>query len=172
MIPAIGVVALALLGWYGFRYLTDPTAADIAAAYGISVGDAERLVDVAGTVGCFAGDLAALIEFESGHDTGAVNSKSGASGLIQFMPDTATSLGTTTTLLRAMSYTGQMEFVRAYLSRYSPFPTFQSLCMAVFYPPYRYLPPFITFPDDVRAANRDINNPMDYIAQVEKRRKA
>lgn len=51
---------------------------------------------------------------ESGFDPAATNKDSGATGLIQFMPKTASALGTTTDALRAMSATDQLEFVRKY----------------------------------------------------------
>lgn len=48
----------------------------------------------------------------------AVNAISGASGLIQFMPSTAISLGTTTTQLRLMSNVNQLDFVEKYLNQW------------------------------------------------------
>lgn len=44
---------------------------------------------------------------------------SGACGLIQFMPSTATGLGTTTALLRAMSAEQQLEYVYKYFKPYT-----------------------------------------------------
>lgn len=50
---------------------------------------------------------------ESGLNPGAYN-KSGATGLIQFMPATARDLGTTTAYLRTLTATGQLPYVEAY----------------------------------------------------------
>ena len=47
--------------------------------------------------------LMAVMYKESGINEKAVNPNGGATGLIQFMPTTAKSLGTTTAALRAMS---------------------------------------------------------------------
>lgn len=47
-----------------------------------------------------------------------VNKTSGATGLIQFMPATARSLGTTTAHLRKMSNVEQLDWVKRYLAPY------------------------------------------------------
>lgn len=66
----------------------------------------------------------------------AVNAKSGATGLIQFMPTTAKSLGTTTAALAAMSNIQQLDYVEKYLRPYkSKFSNrLIDLYLAVFYP--------------------------------------
>jgi len=61
--------------------------------------------------------IAAVIKIESGGKADAVNKLSGASGLIQFMPETAKNLGTTIEALRSMSALGQLDFVERYLER-------------------------------------------------------
>ena len=61
-------------------------------------------------------DLLKIMNFESaGIDPSAVNEKSGASGLIQFMPNTATELGTSVEEIRKMSGTEQLPYVEKYL---------------------------------------------------------
>lgn len=57
--------------------------------------------------------------FESSLNPRAVNSATGATGLIQFMPSTARSLGTTTADLLQMSDVEQLDFVYAYLKPYA-----------------------------------------------------
>ena len=47
-----------------------------------------------------------------------VNKSSGATGLIQFMPATARSLGTTTQQLKQMTNVEQLDYVKRYLSPY------------------------------------------------------
>jgi len=62
-------------------------------------------------------DLLAVMYRESALDPAAVNKSSGATGLIQFMPKTAESLGTTTSALRMMNRAGQMQFVDKYFEQ-------------------------------------------------------
>ena len=59
--------------------------------------------------------LLSMMSFESGLDPAAVNPVSGATGLIQFMPDTAAGLGTSTEALRGMSAMEQLKYVEDYL---------------------------------------------------------
>ena len=63
-------------------------------------------------------DLLAMMDFETGgtFDPATKNmAGSGATGLIQFMPDTAKSLGTTTEELSEMSRSEQLQYVDKYL---------------------------------------------------------
>ena len=65
----------------------------------------------------------------------AVNKVTGATGLIQFMPATAQSLGTTTEALKAMSFDEQMEYVYLYLRPYRGKMSSQvDVYLAVFFP--------------------------------------
>ena len=59
--------------------------------------------------------LMAVMYKESRLNPQAYNSKGGATGLIQFMPDTAKTYGTTTTALKAMSNVNQLDYVYKYL---------------------------------------------------------
>jgi hypothetical protein len=59
-------------------------------------------------------DLLAVMYAESRLDPSIVNPNGGATGLIQFMPKTAESLGTTTAALRMMSRSAQMDYVDKY----------------------------------------------------------
>ena len=59
--------------------------------------------------------LKALMKLESNMETNAVNKKSAATGLIQFMPETAKGLGTTVEELIQMTAVQQMPFVAQHL---------------------------------------------------------
>ena len=65
----------------------------------------------------------------------AVNKVSGATGLIQFMPATAKSLGTTTADLLKMDFEEQMQYVYLYLKPYAGRMQSQvDVYLAVFFP--------------------------------------
>jgi hypothetical protein len=76
--------------------------------------DRMRLLAIARNHGWDANALAALIHIESGGDPGIVNKKSGASGLIQWMPDTAKDYGTTIGKIRSMSAFDQLALAERY----------------------------------------------------------
>lgn len=86
-------------------------------------------------------DLMSVMFLESGLDSHIVNKLAvqkgidGATGLIQFMPDTARELGTTTTKLKNMTNVEQLDYVYKYFLRYkSKLKDFTSLYMVTFYP--------------------------------------
>lgn len=58
--------------------------------------------------------LMLVMKAESGVRASAVNSVSGATGLIQFMPDTARAMGTTVDALRNMGHVEQLQYVYRY----------------------------------------------------------
>ena len=64
-------------------------------------------------------DLMAIMAFESGGIDPTARCFSGATGLIQFMPSTAESLGTTTDALSKMSATEQLDYVYKYFKPYT-----------------------------------------------------
>lgn len=75
------------------------------------------LVDVAQRLGIDPTDLAAIIAFESAFNPQARNVKSGATGLIQWLPSTAIDLyRLTTAQIAAMSAVQQLELVRRYFA--------------------------------------------------------
>jgi hypothetical protein len=79
--------------------------------------------------------LMAVMNSESGLNHRAVNANGGATGLIQFMPATAVSLGTTTDALKAMSNVEQLEYVRKYLWPYRyKIKSYADLYMSIFFP--------------------------------------
>lgn len=79
--------------------------------------------------------LFAVMFIESGLNEKAYNSTSGATGLIQFMPTTAASLGTSTTALYNMSNVNQLDYVYTYLKPYAGrMHSLYDVYFAVFFP--------------------------------------
>lgn len=98
----------------------------------------DRLFEIAGILGIEPDYIMACIAFESAETfrpdirNGA---GSGATGLIQFMPATAKSLGTTVEALAAMSAVNQLDYVLAYLKPYrSRLRTLSDVYMAILWP--------------------------------------
>lgn len=90
-----------------------------ALAWGAKVSPAfrERVEQIAAGLGCEASDIMACMANETGQtfDPAIRNAAgSGAVGLIQFMPQTAASLGTSTADLAHMSAERQLEYVADY----------------------------------------------------------
>lgn len=124
------------------------TPADVAAEWAATISDtynleptfASKIVEVAGNVGASPGDLANLIDFETGHTFNPAQKNlegSSGTGLIQFMASTATKLGTTTAELAQMSQVEQMAYVEKYLQGHVgaiDLSTPEGLSAAVFYP--------------------------------------
>lgn len=77
-------------------------------------GFMEKLKQVADNLQINANDLLGVMKHESRMNPAAVNKQSGATGLIQFMPRTAQSLGTSTDELRTMSALDQLDYVERY----------------------------------------------------------
>ena len=77
-----------------------------------------KVIQISSDLGCDPSHLMSAMAFETGEtfSPSVRNKQSGATGLIQFMPSTAKSLGTTTTSLAAMTAVDQLDFVRKYLS--------------------------------------------------------
>jgi hypothetical protein len=72
---------------------------------------------------------------ESGMNHQAVNPTGGATGLIQFMPDTAASLGTSCAALKAMSNVQQLDYVYKYLAPFAgKMASYIDLYFTVFFP--------------------------------------
>lgn len=79
-----------------------------------------------------------MFYLECRHNHQAINSFTGATGLIQFMPNTASKLGTNVLELYHMSKYEQLDYVHLYLdkvkNRYGKFNTKTELYLAIFYP--------------------------------------
>lgn len=81
--------------------------------------------------------LMAVMNLETGgtFSPSIQNKTSGATGLIQFIPSTAKSLGTTTSALSKMSNVQQLDYVYKYLNQYkSKLVNYIDLYLAVFFP--------------------------------------
>ncbi len=74
-----------------------------------------KVVEISNKLNCNPNDLLALMNSESGLNSTAVNKKSNATGLIQFMPSTADNLGTSCAALKSMSPEEQLVYVEKYL---------------------------------------------------------
>lgn len=111
-----------------------------------------------------------LINFESRFNPMAMNPKSSAKGLIQFVDKSARKLGYTDSydlILKNPTIETQLKnCVIPYLKQFMPFPTEQSLYMAVFYPVARNWPLTKQFPKNVTESNPTIETPYDYIRKV------
>ncbi len=138
-----------------------------------------------------------VIMLESGWNPSAYN-KSGAVGLIQFMPKTLKDYGMLSASLAAKIPTGKTpvpenvkqevkaEFlskypdvvsqlegpVLKYFKRYRDYPTEQSVYMTVLYPAYRNAALSTPFSADVQAQNPGIKTVGDYVALVQSRAKS
>jgi hypothetical protein len=79
--------------------------------------------------------LMIVFKIESTVDHRAINPSSGATGLIQFMPDTAAGLGTSSAQLRAMSNVQQLDYVYRYFRPYAGrIASIQDLYVITFFP--------------------------------------
>lgn len=113
-----------------------------------------------------------LITFESDWNPLAKNPNSSARGLIQFIDSTARDLGYADSLDLVTKNPTALSQMRGpvadYLRKYGPYPTKQSLYMAVFYPAARDWPPDHEFPQYVQDVNPGIKTPRDYITMIDK----
>ena len=82
---------------------------------GLSDAFYEKVVDISKKIKCSPNDLMAVMYSESKLDTKAVNKDTNATGLIQFIPDTAKSLGTSVNALKKMSAEEQLTYVEKFL---------------------------------------------------------
>jgi hypothetical protein len=82
----------------------------------VNPGFKSKEIKIAGDLGCDPNYLMASMAFETGEtfSPSVRNPQSGATGLIQFMPNTAKRLGTTTDALAAMSAVEQLDYVEKY----------------------------------------------------------
>lgn len=96
---------------------------------------ADKVRSVADNLGIDPNWLMLCMKIESGLDHRAQNRYTNATGLIQFMPSTAASLGTSTAALLAMSNVEQMEYVYKYLRPYEwRMRSFVDVYFAIFFP--------------------------------------
>jgi len=102
---------------------------------------AARLLEIAHRLGILPGWLMIVFYVETAASkTGKIdhrirNSSTGATGLIQFMPVTATALGTSTSALQQMSNVDQLTYVEKYLTPYKGrMKSLTDVYLAVFFP--------------------------------------
>lgn len=96
----------------------------------------KKLQKVADALGVEKSALVKIMQRESRMDPKAINPKSGASGLIQFMPKTAQNLGTSIEAIRKMSGVEQLDLVYQYYKMVGVRPGMgvEDLYMATFMP--------------------------------------
>jgi len=109
--------------------------------------------------------LMLVMNFESRLNPRAVNPISGATGLIQFMPATAISLGTTVAQLKQMPFEDQLYYVEKYYTTWkSRISSFIDLYLATFFPkamgkPDDYVLETSTLPANIIATQNPIFDP-------------
>jgi hypothetical protein len=134
---------------------------EVELAWGQKVSAAfkAKVVTIAAKLGVDPNFLMAAMAFETGRKFKAdvVNPVSGATGLIQFMPATARSLGTTTAALARMSEIDQLDFVEAYFKPYAgKLRDLEDVYMAILWPRAVGKPAsFMLFPPPARAYNQN-----------------
>ena len=79
----------------------------------------QKVKDISAKLGIDPDWLMIVMKMESGINEKAVNPDGGATGLIQFMPVTAASMGTSTSELLEMSNTDQLDYVYQYFKPYA-----------------------------------------------------
>src|SRR5215831_3832942 len=101
----------------------------------LSSSDLKAIVDTADKLGVDPDYLLAVEKFESGFNPKSVNAASGATGAIQFMPATASKLGTSVNALYNMSLADQQQYVYDYLLPFrGRIGTLENLYLAEFFP--------------------------------------
>ena len=124
----------------------------------------EKVNNISGELRIDPNWLMFVMWFESRLNPQAVNPISGATGLIQFMPSTARSLGTTIGVLRHMNNVQQLDYVFAYLRPYKGrMKRWIDVYLAVFYPKAMGKPDFVITSDIVAKHNKifDIDKDLD-----------
>jgi len=147
-------------------------------AYNVSMSDLRKMQNISSKYGFPVEWLANLINHETaGTWNPSITNTIGATGLIQFMPNTAEGLGTSTSQLRNMTFAKQLDYVDSFLFKAFknrnvlasngkvPNTFAQSdLFMLIFYPKSVGQPNFI-FPDNVQRAN-GVATPREYTQKV------
>jgi hypothetical protein len=96
--------------------------------------DLRALVTAAAIIDVHPDWLSAVMQFESGFNPAAVNQYSNATGLIQFMPSTASRLGTSVSALKGMNFIQQLEYVIKYFGEKAGLRSLDDTYLKVFYP--------------------------------------
>ena len=156
------------------------TTQDIMDRYGIDQDFATSIESLGNDLGVDPMYLANTMYAESRLDPSVKNmAGSGATGLIQFMPQTAANLGTTTDELSRMTPVEQMEYVRKYFSAdnlgagrlrdLQNDPSQHNVNMAVFLPSMIGKPVDTQIPQKYWRQTGSIKTPADYTRSAEER---
>ena len=149
----------------------DDQAKEIQKAYPLMSSYADEIVRVAKNVGISPNWLANVINFESGGNPQSKNTKSSATGIIQFISTTATNLGTSVNDIYNMTGREQMAWVEKYLAPYAgKMSSQEDVYMAVFYPAAIGKPDY-RFSEEIVAANNGIETPRDYFEKANRNAK-
>lgn len=97
-----------------------------------------EVIAISGRIGCDPSHLMSAMAFETGETfSPSIKSRAGggATGLIQFLPSTARSLGTSTAALAAMTAESQLAFVEKYMTPFrGKLATLSDVYMAILFP--------------------------------------
>lgn len=135
----------------------------------LSAADSAELKIIASRLGMPAEWLWMELNFESRLDPQIKNPMSSARGIMQWTNIRAKELGyrdSADLVAQNPTVRQQLAVVQKDLSRYMPFPSFQSLAMAVFRPTLRYADPDTVMPANVQAVNPGIRTVGDYVRKV------
>lgn len=136
-----------------------------------TAADMEELKIIASRLGMPAEWLWMELNFESRLNPQAKNPYSSARGIMQWVDARAQELGfrdSADLVAQNPTVRQQLGVVYKDLSRYAPFPSFQSLAMAVFRPTLRYADPDTVLPPKIQAVNPGIKTVGDYVRKVVK----
>ncbi len=125
-----------------FNFLTRGITAEalggpqIAWGARVSAAFKVKLIQIAQNIDVDPNYLISAMAFETGETfSPSIKNRNGATGLIQFLPDTATELGTSTADLAAMSAEDQMDYVEKYFNPYkNQLETIEDVYMAILWP--------------------------------------
>lgn len=111
----------------------------------------DKVVNISGSLGIDPNWLMFIMNYESaGTFSPSVSNKSGATGLIQFLPSTAIGLGTTIEVLSSMTAEEQLDWVYKYLKPYKgDMVDYYTTYLAIFYSAALNQPDTFIFPDNV-----------------------
>jgi len=106
----------------------------VPASYRVAFVD--KVKKISANLGIDPNWLMAIMYFESAKTfSPSITNSIGATGLIQFIPSTASSLGTSTSELRKMTAVQQLDYVEKYLARYKgKYKNYIDVYFAVFFP--------------------------------------
>jgi hypothetical protein len=95
-----------------------------------------KLIEIAQNIDVDPNFLISAMAFETGETfSPSIKNRNGATGLIQFLPDTAVELGTSTVDLAVMTAVDQMDYVEKYFNPYkNMLETIEDVYMAILWP--------------------------------------